>query len=253
MNSTNILREIALKNAISVYLPSLKKEIKFTPLTIAQQRQIYECASDNLAFQTKFILATYEIIKNNCLEPNVVDNLNAIDRVSILISLRKNLFGSNTAITEEGEIDLDTILNKIKNTNCDIFKEKIQVGELLFKIHIPNIFDWYNIEKDLRNGNESPKTFVKIFSEVYATELVKIVKEIYYKAENEEYLPVLFKEKTTEEKMQAINSLPADVSFHFKKALIQYYDYYMDLLTVSIIGQDDNIVVLDIRPDFFIE
>ena len=253
MNSKNILREIALKNAIPVYLPSLKNEIKFTPLTIAQQRQIYECASDNLAFQTKFVLATYEIIKTNCLEPNVVDNLNVIDRASILISLRKNLFGSNIAITEEGEIDLDIILNKIKNTDCNIFKENIQVGELLFKVHIPNIFDWYNIEKDLRSEEETPKTFVKIFSEVYATELVKIVKEIYYKAENEDYLPVLFKEKSTEEKMQAINSLPADVSFHFKKALIQYYDYYMDLLTINVAGENSNTIVLDIRPDFFIE
>jgi hypothetical protein len=251
MNTINILREIALKNAFAIYIPSLGRDVKFIPLNIAQQRQIYESASDNLAFQTKFVITTYEIIKNNCLESEVVNQLNVVDRASVLIALRKNLFNTNIAATENGNIDLNLVQEKIKNTNCNLFKDSIQVGDLLFKIQVPNIFNWYVIEKELRSGPEVPKTFVKIFSEIYATELLKLIKEIYYKTENGEYTPVLFEEKTTQEKIQAINSLPAESSFQLKDALIKYYDYYMDLLTVV---TDENIsLILDIRADFFIE
>lgn len=253
MNTTSILQEIALKNAFSIYIPSLKKEIKFTPLTIAQQRAIYESASDNMAFQTKFVIATYNIIKANCLEPELVDSFNAIDRASILIDLRNNLFDTTMIEIEENLYDLTLVKEKLKITDCNIYKEKIAVGDLLFELQIPNILDWCVLEKDLRSGQEVPKTFVKIFSEVYITELIKLIKEIYYKSDNGEYVSVDFKSKSTEEKIQAISGLPAEASFAFKKALIDYYDYYMDLLTVNKEGDSEIKIIVDIRADFFIE
>lgn len=253
MNTASILQEIALKNAFLIYIPSLKREVKFKPLTIAQQRAIYECASDNIAFQTKFVITTYEIINTNCLEPELVDTFNSIDRVSILIGLRCNLFDTESVTVEDETYDLKTVLQKLKDTDCNIYKEKIAVGDLLFELQVPNILDWYMFERDLRSGQEVPKTFVKIFSEVYITELIKLIKEIYYKSETGEYKAVEFKSKTTEEKIQAISQLPAEASFSFKKALIVYYDYYMDLLTMS--SQENNQIktILDIRADFFIE
>lgn len=253
MNTTSILQEIALKNAFLVYIPSLKREVKFTPLTIAQQRAIYESASDNMAFQTKFVIATYNIIKANCLESEIVDMLNAVDRASILISLRCNLFDTETVEIENNPYDLNIVKEKLKNTDCNLFKEKIAVGDLLFDLQVPNILDWCILEKDLRGGQEEPKTFVKIFSEVYITELIKLIKEIYYKSDTGEYVSVDFKNKPTEEKIQAISGLPAEASFAFKKALIEYYNYYMDLLTIPTGENGEMEIILDIRADFFIE
>ena len=78
------LDNLTEKNSFEVYLPSLKRGVMFKPLTAGQQHLLYLCVSDNVVYHSKFIFITYDIIKENCLEQDLIDKLTVIDRIVIL-------------------------------------------------------------------------------------------------------------------------------------------------------------------------
>jgi hypothetical protein len=253
--TTSALQKIILKNAFTVYVPSLKREVKFTPITVSQQKKLYECASDNLVFQTKFIVATYEIIKENCLEPELVDGFNVFDRISVLIALRVNLFNTtDIAIDENIKGSVIEVQDRLKATDYTQLDNQIETPYFVFEMQIPKLLDSYKIENELRKNTQPSEDYVKVFSDVYTSELIKIIKEIHYRTELDgDLVAVNYTSKPALEKIQIISSLPAEVIKDIRAYLLKYYKVCADILTLTLDKETNLKTTLDIRADFFIE
>lgn len=253
--TTNALQKIILKNAFAVYIPSLKREVKFTPITVSQQKRIYECASDNLVFQTKFVITTYEIIKENCLEPDLVDGFNLFDKINVLISLRINMFNSTDIVIDKNiKGSVTEVQNKIKTAEYSQLDEEINTPYFVFQMQIPKLLDCYKIEYELRKDVQTSEDYVKVFSDAYISELIKIVKEIQYRTELDGPLVAAnYSSKPALEKIQILGSLPADTIANIREYLLKYYKFYSDILTLTLDENTNLKTTLDIRADFFME
>jgi hypothetical protein len=112
INILNKLKEINNLNLISVYVPSAKKELKFTPLSVKQQKDLIKSGMDGTMSGLTISNIINDIITNNCTEPH---SFLVTDKFPIILALRKQSFGSNFILKEdekEVNFNLDDILNK---------------------------------------------------------------------------------------------------------------------------------------------
>jgi len=112
INILNKLKEINNSNLISVYVPSAKKELKFTPLSVKQQKDLIKSGMDGTMSGLTISNIINDIILNNCTETH---SFLVTDKFPIILALRKQSFGSNFTLKEddkEVDFNLDDILNK---------------------------------------------------------------------------------------------------------------------------------------------
>lgn len=239
-------------NAIDIYVPSLKRTIKFKPLTGGQQKSFYTCLSDNTVFKTKFIMHTYDIIKENCLE-DVLELLTVLDRTAILLELRKNILGSKVNTQKKSNIisiDINTCLNNAKNINS-IQERTITTRNFEFVLETPRLINQYLAEKELRGSNfETSASIDKLVSDVIFTEIAKIVKEITL-FDGEEQAPFNYSSFSFKEKVSLIEALPADALIEVQKFLKEINTEQASLLTVKL--DDESSSLFELTPDFFLE
>jgi hypothetical protein len=84
-----LLKELDLSSAYDVYLPSLQKNVKFKQLNTDQLKRLLKTVIDSPIYNTEFIVAFNQIIKENCLEEDIIlTNLNILDKLLIFIKMR---------------------------------------------------------------------------------------------------------------------------------------------------------------------
>lgn len=153
-NFSAVLEAFENENAYSLFVPSLKREVKFKPLNIGHQKKLIKATIDNPVFQTRFIIAIYDILVENCCEDFKKLNLNIIDFNSILLQYRKNVHGDEITITNEGKEYKGTVSESIEKINAlePIIEQDIVEGNICIVIKTPSLYDQYRIEKELRDG-----------------------------------------------------------------------------------------------------
>ena len=103
-----------------VYVPTLDAVIDFKEITIKQQKDIITSALDALLTNTVFNNTVNNIVKNNIItEPEHIQNLTTVDRLPIIISLRKQSLGADVLI----KTDTDSY-----NTQCVAIVEKLPMS-----------------------------------------------------------------------------------------------------------------------------
>lgn len=146
-NVLDTLKDYANKNILQIYIPSLKREVGFRPITGAQQKKLYDAGYDNLVFRTKFIIATYEIITENCLDWDITKEFNVLDRLAILLAYRKTLHG-DIIKSEYGDAAVAESIDKLAKIQ-DLAKT-IEFDKIKIDIEVPKIIEQYKHEKELR-------------------------------------------------------------------------------------------------------
>jgi hypothetical protein len=151
----NELEKISKTFTVDVWIPSLKKNIKFKQIDAKQQKDILSSAMDTSVYNTSFVKTFYEIIKYNILpESNInLDEFTLVDKISIGLTLKEQItdelmlfFGEDKKeITQKFKIK--PILDKLKQYEIQ-FKSKFEV------IHLDedncNLFNrWFKKEHDL--------------------------------------------------------------------------------------------------------
>lgn len=241
------------KNAFGVYVPSLKRELKFKPLTGKQQKSFYGCLADNIAFRTKFILLTYDIIKENCLEPETVDILTVLDRSVILLALRKNILGDGFVLEKDNTqytASIDVCLKTAESIDIPAVKT-IAIQDLEYVIGVPTIKEQYQAEKELREGDkENTVPIEQLVKDVLFTEASKFIKEIYFVAGSNK-VPFEYNNLTFKERISVIEALPADTLIEIQRAFNEVDTLQTKILTV-VLGEG-MVSTFDITPDFFLE
>jgi hypothetical protein len=242
------LNTLSEKNSFEVYIPSLKRNVLFKPITTGQQRSLYLCISDNSLFRTKFISTTFQIIKDNCTEPNLLQKLTVIDRIAILLAFRKNTLGTDI-IVEKDDVQYSTNFE----SNLELVKtislpenKTINVKGIQIDLQVPLVLDQYGIEKELREGLATSMPLNEAIEESILNEVCKMVGEIYIDSNKVNYNSFSYKER-----LQILEKLPAEFIFEVQNFAETVNKVIDELLTVKV--DNENSIGFDLTVDFFLE
>ena len=184
MSISNILsklNELNNSNLVSVYVPSIKKEMEFKPLSVKQQKDLIKSGLDGYLSGITISNIIGEIILDNSIEK--YDYL-VTDKLPILLALRKQAFGNIFILKEddlETKFDLDDILNnqliysfdsqvEIKLANSDVIAH-VDVIKMKDDIKI----NQFQLEKLRKNKDEIISETV---GSMFIYEIVKFVTKI---------------------------------------------------------------------------
>ena len=112
LNILSKLKELNDSNLISIYIPSLKKEVEFKQLSVKQQKDLMKSGLDGTMSGLTLSNTITDIIIDNAVDTK---NFLITDRMPIILALRKQSFGSVAVIKSEDsskEYNLDTILSR---------------------------------------------------------------------------------------------------------------------------------------------
>jgi hypothetical protein len=249
-NTLSLLNTLTEKNSFEVLIPSLKRNVKFKPLTTKQQKLFYSCLTDNVLYGTKFIIATYLIIKDNCYEPEIIDTLTVIDRLAILLVIRKNTLGVKLNLIKDNVLhktSIESCLDAINNVQIPS-NETIVIKNIKLELQTPLIADQYGVEKEVREPLINvPSTLNSAVQDAITGEVCKVIKNIWIIEEGTE-IDVHYNTLTYENKIELIENLPAELLTEIQSYVDKINLEVAKLLTVPIDG--DNIM-FNITVDFF--
>lgn len=184
----SILDSLNQESALSFYLPSLKKEVKFKSISTGQQKTLLKASVDNPVFQTRFIIAVYNIIVENCQEKDIINNLNIIDVLSILLQYRVSLYGTKFIVKNNEksiQVNLQDCISKIKTAVLPEIA-KIEDGPIAITIGLPTLVEQYQLEKQIREKSLSDKDLINLnninigdtIGDAFIGEISKYIKDI---------------------------------------------------------------------------
>ena len=246
-NVVAALNLITEKTAFEIYIPSLKRVVKFKPLTAKQQKTFYSCVDEIPIFNTQFIIVAFNIIKENCTEVEIINSLNVIDRLAILLAIRINTLGNTVDIEKDGELyslNLQECLNKIQNITLPSIKT-VSVKNIQLELQVPTLIDQYGLEKELREGINSLPAKILIESLIIG-EVGKLIKEIYI-----DNTPINYAVFSHKERIEIVEKLPAEIIFELQSYAAQINNILENTTTFEI--SENNKVSFDITPDFFLD
>lgn len=243
-----ILNTLSEKNSFEVYIPSLGKNILFKPLTTGQQRLFYLCVSDNMLFNTKFVLTTFQIIEENCLEKVYIKKFTVLDRISILLALRKNALGSEMLVEKENvqyTVNFESSFEYIKTAVLPENKT-IEAKGIKLLLHTPLLIDQYGIEKELRENTNKQTTVDELLKESILNEACKYVDEIILEDVEVDYKSLSYKDRIT-----LIEKLPVEFMYEIQNYAESVVDIQNQILEVKI--DQNNSIGFDLTVDFFLD
>lgn len=235
----SVLDTINKENVVSVYVPSLKRDVKFKGFTTGQQKLFLKAAVDNPVFQTRFIIACYTLLQENCLEKDALAAFTALDGVAILIQLRVNVYGKDFQVEDNSEaykVDLTQIVEKIKILDIPAHKT-INEGAFNIAVGAPSLYEQYTLEKQVRGksleSEQAPTQNINdTIGEAFIGEISKYIKEIELNV-NGEVTNINYGSLPFAKKHQVLEKLPTSVV----KGVITYIEtittLQKELLTVT--------------------
>lgn len=182
-NILSVLDTISKENTLSFYVPSLKRDVLFKGITTGQQKALLKAAIDNPVFQTRFIMAAYAIIIENCVEKEIIPNLTALDSMSILLQYRVNIYGSDYAVTQDDKkyiLNLSESIARLKEIEVPA-AETFTEGQITITVGMPLFTDQYLLEKQVREktlNDQATVTINETIGEAFIGETSKFIKRI---------------------------------------------------------------------------
>lgn len=161
-----------------IYIPSIGRDVHFHPFTTKHHNMLLESTLDNPVFTGVFYQKVYEIIKELCVEKDIVDSINVFDKDAVLIQLKYHFMdGKNLEKTIEG---IKTV------SGFEIDNETAESGDYSFVTKVPTISDENRLygeymETDDYSLNPSKEDFRKILGQVYLLEVSKYIKSVEIK------------------------------------------------------------------------
>ena len=115
-----------VENALNFFVPSLKKDVKFKPLSIDQQRRFLDLPHQYTEFALSEFSAVYDgIIKESCLDEGETDEFNSLDRTVIALQHRAEIDDDLTLVLDDDEgIMVDV---KVSDYEENVKKAKIDL------------------------------------------------------------------------------------------------------------------------------
>lgn len=199
-----------------LYVPSLKKTVKFKHLTAGQQEKFVQAIIDNPAVQGKFTSTLINVIKENCLDKNIINQITILDRYAIGIALRVASVGEVLKTEVESEpgvtfvIDLKENVEYIKKKVHSLVFEPITLDNVLIELQYPTITQEASTESYFRADSsfeQTPETIRNVISNAFIGEIAMFIKTLTYKKDEGE-ITLDFNQLTMQDKIEIVRSLP---------------------------------------------
>lgn len=176
------------KNVYSVYVPSLKRDVLFRELNTGQEKMLIKSVVDNPVYNTEFIFAIRQIMKENCAERDInIDDLTLIDKLAICLVMRQKSIGDEFeyVFQEEDKTKTIKISEYIERINEIEIPEKLVIerDELKVTCKYPTILTEYALEKEFRSSVKeleikSVAEARDMLGEVFTNGVVKYIESI---------------------------------------------------------------------------
>lgn len=214
---TDALKQLETLNqqaSIDIFIPSLQRTIKFKNLTLKQQKALLKSSIDESLTKLSFSINFYQIVKENVAEAVNIDNLYAFDRIAIAVALRAN--GLDKTYTEKDkQYNLDDLLNSLPSIPVpqDTLQELIEIEGMQVHVSAPSL----KTDKDLSSyalnkiSGLTASDIKTIISELFIYEVLKFVKSITLKINNEDNIIDLNTLKN-DEKVSLVEKLPSQAT-----------------------------------------
>ena len=89
-NLNDILKDLKKsEEKLKIYIPTLKREVSFVPLTLSQQKNVIDKITSSSFGIIDFYNSVYDVIKTTSTED--ISTFTTIDRVNIVLSLENIL------------------------------------------------------------------------------------------------------------------------------------------------------------------
>lgn len=208
-----LLNTVNIEKAIDVYIPSLKKDIKFKNINTGQQKRLIKTVIDNPIFQTRLVYAVYEIVSENCLDSNALSSLTYLDSIAAVIQLRVVNHGNKYNALIGGEsyvMDLSTITESSKTL---VFLAAEDYTESVYTVNVglPTVIEQYQNEKQIRGKTLGTHTeevnAVEAVGDAFIGEISKFIKEITVEVEGKA-TPLNYKTLSYAQRYQVLEKLP---------------------------------------------
>lgn len=185
----DILKQMDRANESFVYgiwVPSLNKEVMFRELNTSQQKRLIKSIIDSPVFNTEFIFALRQIIKENCVDNINTDDFTVLDKLFIIVKMRAVSIGNTYEITIDEKIKrglgLEEFLEKAKKQLKIPEPQKLTDDKGIFSVdcNIPTIGTEYSLEMEFRSNTtdidiDSIDKLKKVIGESFINEIVKYI------------------------------------------------------------------------------
>jgi len=226
-NSAELLRqleELNKTNSISVFVPSLKKEVKIKNITLRQQKNLLKTSIDETLTKLSFIINFYSILKENILDDIKINDLYTFDRTAIAIALRAHCLDANYTLNEN-KINLFDKVKEYPNISTEFNTEKvIELNNLKVILQAPRLdVDLKLSQFSLDNLKQTEdKDFKNIIGELFVQEISKFIKSVSF--EGEKPLSLEFSSTAVPEQIKVIEKFPSTLTNNILEFIKQYRD-----------------------------
>lgn len=233
-----------------IFIPSLQKNVMFRQINTNQQKRLLKSIIDNPAYNTEFIFTFKQIIEENCIEKIDFNQLTIYDKLIIALTMRSMSIGDDYEVTfttdnnQTANLVLslkalcDKALSEINITSTTISDEQ---GKIQIKCDIPTIWEEYKLEHELhKNVKTNIKTDSELretLGEVFINEIVKYIRALEIKNENDEIIEIDMQTMTFKERIKIIDNLGAKLT----KEILKYMKTVNEeFAKVTIVKLDHN-------------
>ncbi len=204
-----------------VYVPSLRKTLKFKHLTAGQQERFVQALVDNPAVLSRFTLTLIEVIKENIDDKSVVNPLTILDRYAIALALRVSSIGQMLKTEVESEpgivynIDLENNLKFVKEkVNHNPF-DTITVDDFRIEVQYPTVTQEAANErffkKDEVSMDGSAESVRSVISNAFVGDALMFIKSLTIVKTEGDPLVLDFNQITLQDKLELVRKLPNTV------------------------------------------
>ena len=248
-NVTDILKQLDnfnYQSGIDVYIPSLKRTIKFKAINLRQQKNLLKSSVEESLTRTSFITNFFSIIQENVLEGININDLYVFDRNAIAIALRGSSLDSKYTINDV-EYDLNDKIKEIPSFVVDdsILTETITMNKLKVVLEVPKL----GIDRDVsiavlnKIKKEQKDSIDSLVGELFIHEILKFVQSVTFMSETSDNT-VLLGDTKVEERLSIIERFPAPLTTQILTFIKKYRDKESELVKIG-----DS--VIDINSSFF--
>lgn len=253
-NILAVLHEIDKTASFNVFIPSLKKEVKFKQLNTEQLKLLFKTNLEGTAvYNTKFILLLNEIIYNNCLEPNIdINKLTILDKFLIIFKTRIESISPeyNFVLTDKEKEIYNTeqsfAVFNLKDNYDNFVKQQPNFPSVIFSkdeyevtIGLPTIDIESKFESDLfKNINfkiTSEEDLQNILANTFVNEIAKYIQSI--KINNS---VIDFNEYDFKTAISIVEKLPAVIVNEVLKYIENYKNLITTLTTCDVVLQNNE-------------
>lgn len=243
----DLLKEIDKTTAFTVYIPSLKREVKFKQLNTQQFKQILKTVIDSPLHNTQFIITFNSLVKENCLEDIDIEKLTVLDKLLIFYKTRIESL-SPEYVFDIGAINLKDRYNEFIENFEDVQSKDLVYDNYTITCGIPTISTENKLEKELHQNIdiniETPEEFRAVLGDTFINEITKFIKTLKINNEAIDFENLEFKTR-----IKIVEQLPTTIISDVLSYIESYRETTNFLTTFNIQTADQDIQQREIPLD----